>query len=708
MPFAPNQPARELRREEARQEISGHIVGPMPPREFFSKFLPTKKLGKSKNTAPIQPRIFEKMSQVSNELEMYTKWIKALEPYCGGRIVQVDSHSQNTFDQDGHPFGPDITTYFDVPAKDRKEKCTLTQADMLLEFKYSSSDDPFDDNGDSFERQTKGAKETLGQITVYATAQLARQFRTHIFSILVFPKYARLLRWDRSGVIVTGKIDLLSTDWIPNFFLRLERAPPELRGVDTTVRPAKLGKRTKEVRDALNASKEAVFLEIDVNGETFIIADLVFFGASSPFGRATRCFRAYHLETKTCHILKDSWRNLTPSRRPEHLIYKKLEEKKVKHIPKMKMGRDIDESGKTHQTITQDYVDKTWSKASYRLRTFRHYRIVLEELGGHLADCHNIRDVVTAIRDAAEAEAEAAQEAAVDHRDVSYANIMIKYDETGVVHGYLIDWDMCVESDVKYTKEDSSPERTGTWYFIAARLILQDAKPQPQQDRTDDVESLFHVLLYMAVHFTDHGLDLTTDLRDFVTDYFHKVDIQPDGRSTGGKKKARFFRDRGDDILNCIKNAQLRTIIKDLIPPLGARYDVQPVHETKDTAGKRVVVRGDFPPDHDSLLKTLEDPKWFVDILDGHLKEKTDWEEHAELVPQRILPPLQMRETKESSLAASALRHRSRSLAKLKKEREAQQTQAKKRKAAEQEPEEVPVKVKPKTRGEPVKKRRRT
>ncbi|KAI9430736.1 hypothetical protein H4582DRAFT_1823498, partial [Lactarius indigo] len=47
---------------------------------------------------------------------------------------------------------------------------------------------------------------TAGQITVYAALQLDCQFRMHVFSILVVNDYIRLIRWDRSGAIITAPI----------------------------------------------------------------------------------------------------------------------------------------------------------------------------------------------------------------------------------------------------------------------------------------------------------------------------------------------------------------------------------------------------------------------------------------------------------------------------------------------------------------------
>ncbi|KAK0221542.1 hypothetical protein IW262DRAFT_1231100, partial [Armillaria fumosa] len=41
------------------------------------------------------------------------------------------------------------------------------------------------------------------RVVSYANAQLASQYRTHLFTVFISAEKARLLRWDRSGVIVT-------------------------------------------------------------------------------------------------------------------------------------------------------------------------------------------------------------------------------------------------------------------------------------------------------------------------------------------------------------------------------------------------------------------------------------------------------------------------------------------------------------------------
>lgn len=76
---------------------------------------------------------------------------------------------------------------------------------------YVDADDPFQDEG-PFERYgTIQSENTAGQITVHATAHIAVQFRTHKFSLFIYPTYARLLRWDRAG-IVTKQISIAESE----------------------------------------------------------------------------------------------------------------------------------------------------------------------------------------------------------------------------------------------------------------------------------------------------------------------------------------------------------------------------------------------------------------------------------------------------------------------------------------------------------------
>ncbi|KAH9989993.1 hypothetical protein BJV77DRAFT_920907, partial [Russula vinacea] len=60
----------------------------------------------------------------------------------------------------------------------------------------------------------------LGQITLYAAAQLGSQFCTHLYSVFMTVGKARILRWDRSGAIVTDSIDINRAPHLVEFFHR--------------------------------------------------------------------------------------------------------------------------------------------------------------------------------------------------------------------------------------------------------------------------------------------------------------------------------------------------------------------------------------------------------------------------------------------------------------------------------------------------------
>ncbi|KAF8888688.1 hypothetical protein CPB85DRAFT_1175328, partial [Mucidula mucida] len=57
------------------------------------------------------------------------------------------------------------------------------------------------------ENPTDKGRNTRGQICVYAATTMTLMFRSHLFTVVVFGPYARLIRWDRRGSIVTRRFD---------------------------------------------------------------------------------------------------------------------------------------------------------------------------------------------------------------------------------------------------------------------------------------------------------------------------------------------------------------------------------------------------------------------------------------------------------------------------------------------------------------------
>jgi hypothetical protein len=230
-------------------------------------------------------------------------------------------------------------------------------------------------------------------VASYVTAQFAAQFRTHVFSILLFRKSARLMRWDRAGVIVSERIRL-DKSVLARFFWRFSNANPMERGHDPTVTPFKFTKDlTKEflfnqlqfAADLGNVKVEVVnFFEMLLPRENnrYVIGKATYRGVASIASRATRSFKAWCLTTKRPVFLKDTWRILSDSLRPEHEIYEKLTAAKVRHIATVLDHSDFEDQ----RTRTGNYAQKSWvCKINMKpFRTLQHYRLVLQEIGRSL------------------------------------------------------------------------------------------------------------------------------------------------------------------------------------------------------------------------------------------------------------------------------------------------------------------------------------
>ncbi|KAF8512355.1 hypothetical protein BU17DRAFT_96331 [Hysterangium stoloniferum] len=167
----------------------------------------------------------------------------------------------------------------------------------------------------------------------------------------------------------------------------------------------------------------------------------------SPLGRSTHVFKAYCIETGKLVLLKDTWRVVSASQIPKHIIYEKLKKQGYEDAGFV--------NGKTHF-------------------------FAIEVIAALLTE------MVTAVRDAIIAHGDTYDKAKILHRDISSGNILIT--ETG--GGLLIDWDLCKKLQDIYEGQGHI-ERTGTWQFMAARLLVipTDGEGAVIPDRADDLES---------------------------------------------------------------------------------------------------------------------------------------------------------------------------------------------------------------------------
>ncbi|KIP08542.1 hypothetical protein PHLGIDRAFT_12541 [Phlebiopsis gigantea 11061_1 CR5-6] len=191
---------------------------------------------------------------------------------------------------------------------------------------------------------------------------------------------------------------------------------------------------------------------------------------------------------------------------------------KVPHIPNVLYGGDVyDGRLKPQETLTQLYAEDEddWRITNNVHERYVHHRIV-QDIAYPLESALDVREFVQAIHDALQA-IHKAHTTGLLHRDLSIGNIMIDLSGRGVLN----DWD--------HAGSVEEPARgVGTWRFMSISLL---SKPDKLHDITDDLESVYWVLLYGALKmFASADQDLPLNVFDW-----HGIDR--DGRRIGGRFK---------------------------------------------------------------------------------------------------------------------------------------------------------------------------
>ncbi|KAK0495561.1 hypothetical protein EDD18DRAFT_1169871 [Armillaria luteobubalina] len=463
----------------------------MDVEEFLGQFLPRGPPDIPDSNVPA----FHKITKKNTETAMYSPLIKELAPFCVNMQL-VDTHAtSDPLSRDFNPnlLKPDIAIY---KAKDIVDPITqFSLMETHVELKFSAMDDAFSDEG-ALEPDSELSHDTRGQLVSCVNAQMASQYRTHLFTVFICAEKARLLRWDRSGVIVTHAFpyDSDESTYLQEFFWRLSHADDATRGWDITVTEptpdeAALARHSLDINESEALYKFAVHDDVDLNAEpTYFIAGRPFESHAYPTGHATRCFIAYHLAENRNVFMKDTWRTVAPDLVAEGQIYERLHKAEIPNIAEFILAGDI--PGPTHKTVF---------KPGFSLqRQYQHYRLVLGTIGRPLTSFGSSWEMVNAVKDALIAHQQAFEKLQIMHQDISVGNILITQDINGHLGGILIDWDLCQSID-NLTKGSGSVERIGTWQFISAKLLLDPTAPRTI---TDELESFLHVLMWVTILFT--------------------------------------------------------------------------------------------------------------------------------------------------------------------------------------------------------------
>ena len=289
---------------------------------------------------------------------------------------------------------PDITVFSCAPSPDsavqQPQELHWGDVELWIENK-TKKQDPFIEIGELQKHAgdvtchvgwTKIDYKTCGQLIAYAAAVHRSQFRVFSYSIVLFDDTARLLRWDRSGVIYTEPFEWADGSLF-EFLWRFDHLSAVDRGYDTTVCPAE----DDEAEAALPKLKDHLKLKVDELGREHLHRILVWddhaldnqprhyitpsakWATNALIGRATFGYIAYDVERDNLVYLKDFWRVDHPEIQTEGEVYHELQKAQVPNIAKLGRAGDVrltledGEAGASvcvQRTRTQEYLNHSW------------------------------------------------------------------------------------------------------------------------------------------------------------------------------------------------------------------------------------------------------------------------------------------------------------------------------------------------------------
>jgi Fungal protein kinase len=308
--------------------------------------------------------------------------------------VDTHSHRDTRINENEPEIKPDVSLYVSGCRRDPSIITDISLIDVHMEFKLNPNDDPFRDHG-TFEHDTCRSADTRGQITCYTTKQLASQFRTHAFSVVICKDTARLIHWDRSGAVVTQSFSYVEEAWLANFFWRYTHSSQAVRGIDESVTAltdanAPYVQRARvalELDDGMPLFRFAIYSE---EGDvSYCFGSKPWFkGNESPTGRATRVFIVYDPVLDRRVLMKDTWRVSLKGMQTEGAVYRRLHAASVSHIPRFLRGGDVT------SPFCRTRSHKFARRFGLRLRPHSHYRLILDDIGHDLTSFTTTKELV--------------------------------------------------------------------------------------------------------------------------------------------------------------------------------------------------------------------------------------------------------------------------------------------------------------------------
>ncbi|KAI1785220.1 hypothetical protein LXA43DRAFT_150866 [Ganoderma leucocontextum] len=505
--------------------------------EMMDTFLPAP----SKNSKTI-PNIFTAVPKFTSEKDMYPYVTKALNNSKQFNKVEFvttaykpdrSDTSKQTIDcgmyDSGNVPKPEYTD-----AQEESRRMVWALIELLIECKLDPvNQDPFDERFQNNEAVAEKRREVLGQILSYVELAFKYQQREFVFMVLFLGRYARVVRFDRSGIVASEKIDYAERGAeLTTFLVRYARLGPTNRGHDPTAsrisrtdplweqlktHGADAAKKDSEdhVQKLFNETldEQWPWWKLSVPDEESDV--LRWFAVGKPHfyagGVACRGTRGYVAaplnddgevdpEAKFVY-LKDAWRVDHEGMEQEGTILKALNDAKVPYVPTLIYHGDLDQRTRSYEEWFDKHKHKPEEKCP--LKSYQHYRLVVAEVGKPLSEFKDGAQLVWALCCCIIAH-EKACAAGYIHRDISAGNILLYQDKNNEWGGLLNDWELSKRFVQGETQSGGrQPDRTGTWQFMSVHVLLKTTK---LIEIPDDLESFFHVLIYYAVRFLPHNL----------------------------------------------------------------------------------------------------------------------------------------------------------------------------------------------------------
>lgn len=295
---------------------------------------------------------------------------------------------------------------------------------LCVEFKKSNTQDPFcgRDPSDVFQAPelVQDSLDRKDAHMLLAQEVFRNQHRTWLFSILVIGSDARIVRWDRSGLIATEKFSYVEDpEKLCRFILAFTRASPAAQGYDPTVTLVKPGEAEYEMMDRMASDTEKLevrdyareFFKKSIapgkkrwkvsvpcarkqkrgSGRIDLLIGAPHIPGSDVIGRGTRVFVAlkcnFSDDRESCPFvaLKDTWTCGVTSQ--EGYIIRELNMAGVECVPTVRYHGNVwnDDEDKASVQVTEadSLYERLHARCPNHANPFRrhvHYRVVEDEV----------------------------------------------------------------------------------------------------------------------------------------------------------------------------------------------------------------------------------------------------------------------------------------------------------------------------------------